>query len=193
MRNTSNFSSNLKEARLKKGLSQNAVAEKLNISRQAISRWETGKGMPDINTLPMLSELYDISIDELLGHESSVSENKPQNNTADTTQSEETVSDKNITKKEIDTHSISSRFSNTFNFEYAILMLLLITSSFITFAGLIVSTYILVWTWRNRRHYKLILILSVICLLIGLNHLIVFVISFFPIPIFDTYTIEKVS
>ena len=60
---------------------------------------------------------------------------------------------------------------NTFNREYAILMLLLIFSSFITFIGLIVSLYIFIWTWRNRRHYNLILILAVICILIGFNNL----------------------
>ena len=42
MNSTSDLSSKLKEARQKKNLSQNEVAEKLNISRQAVSRWETG-------------------------------------------------------------------------------------------------------------------------------------------------------
>ena len=46
MNNTTDLSSKLKEARQKKNLSQNAVAEKLNVSRQAVSRWETGKGCP---------------------------------------------------------------------------------------------------------------------------------------------------
>ena len=79
MNNTSDLSSKLREARQKKNLSQNAVAEKLNISRQAVSRWETGKGSPDIATLPLLSDLYDVSIDELLGHETSVSKSQSQN------------------------------------------------------------------------------------------------------------------
>lgn len=191
MSNTSDFSSKLKEARLKKGLSQNTVAEKLNISRQAISRWETGKGMPDINTLPLLGELYDISIDELLGCEPSISENNTQNITDNDTHVDTTISNENITKEETDINTAPSSTSNTFNREYAILMLLLIFSSFITFAGLIVSIYILIWTWRNRRHYKLILILSVVCLLIGLNNLFVFIVTSFPIM--DSYTIEKVS
>lgn len=42
MNNSSDLSAKLKEARQNKGLSQNTVAEMLNVSRQAVSRWETG-------------------------------------------------------------------------------------------------------------------------------------------------------
>lgn len=70
-------------------------------------------------------------------------------------------------------------------------MLLLILSSFITFVGLIVSVYILLWTWRNRRHYKLILILSAICFLISLDNLRVFI--YMNLPFGYTTTIEKIA
>ena len=56
----------LKKARENAGLSQNDVAEKLNISRQAISKWENGWSNPDIDNLVMLSDLYNISTDEWL-------------------------------------------------------------------------------------------------------------------------------
>lgn len=95
MNNSSDLSAKLKEARQKKGLSQNTVAEMLNVSRQAVSRWETGKGSPDINTLPMLSELYDVSIDELFGHETSVSENQSQNIEKEMSHLDETEAVKN--------------------------------------------------------------------------------------------------
>lgn len=163
MNNTTDLSSKLKEARQKKNLSQNAVAEKLNVSWQAVSRWETGKGSPDINTLPFLSELYDVSIDELLGHEVSISEKHSQDSKEGMSNLDET----SITNP----NHIPPHSSNTFNREYAILMLLLIFSSFITFVGLIVSLYIFIWTWRNRKHYNLILILAVICILIEFNNL----------------------
>ena len=172
MNNISDLSSKLKEARQKKNLSQNEVAEKLNISRQAVSRWETGKGSPDINTLPLLSKLYDISIDELLVHEVSISEKHSQDlkegmsNLDETSPKTAETNNKLTNPNHIPPHS-----GNTFNREYAILMLLLIFSSFITFIGLIVSLYIFIWTWRNRRHYNLILILAVICILIGFNNL----------------------
>lgn len=56
---------NLKSAREEKGFTQEFVASQLHTSRQAISRWETGKGVPDIVNLKKLSSLYNISIDEL--------------------------------------------------------------------------------------------------------------------------------
>ncbi len=54
------------EFRKKNGMSQENVAEKLGISRQAISRWERAESAPDINNLAELSKLYGISVDDLL-------------------------------------------------------------------------------------------------------------------------------
>lgn len=59
------LSKSLKKARENAGLSQAEVAEKLNISRQAISKWENGWTSPDIDNLVILSDLYDVSLDEL--------------------------------------------------------------------------------------------------------------------------------
>ena len=56
----------LKSARENAGYSQSQVAERLNISRQAVSRWENGRAYPDIDNLVVLSEIYKVSIDELL-------------------------------------------------------------------------------------------------------------------------------
>ncbi len=56
----------LKEARTRSGLTQENVAEKINVSRQTISNWETEKFYPDIVNVIALSDLYAISLDELL-------------------------------------------------------------------------------------------------------------------------------
>lgn len=56
----------LKSARKSAGLTQEQLAEKLLISRQAITKWEADKGMPDIENLKQLSKLLNISIDYLL-------------------------------------------------------------------------------------------------------------------------------
>lgn len=56
----------LKSARKRIGLTQEQLAEKLLVSRQAITKWEADKGMPDIENLKQLSKLLDISIDYLL-------------------------------------------------------------------------------------------------------------------------------
>lgn len=57
---------NLFHARKKKGLSQEDVAEKLGVSRQTISKWETDETLPDIRQAKKLSTLYDLSLDELI-------------------------------------------------------------------------------------------------------------------------------
>lgn len=49
-----------------KGLSQMKLAEMMQVSRQAISRWETGTAVPSIENLKYLSNLYDVSLDDLL-------------------------------------------------------------------------------------------------------------------------------
>lgn len=67
----------LAELRNKKGLSQIAAAEALNVSRQAISRWETGASAPGTENLIELSRLYGVSVDELVnGRESGRAENE---------------------------------------------------------------------------------------------------------------------
>jgi len=53
--------------RKKKGLSQDELAEKVFVTRQAVSRWENGETSPNTETLKLLSKLYDVSINTLLG------------------------------------------------------------------------------------------------------------------------------
>lgn len=56
----------LKQARLKKELTQENVANILNVSRTTISNWEVGRSYPDLESVVALSDLYNISLDELL-------------------------------------------------------------------------------------------------------------------------------
>ena len=53
--------------RVKHKLSQEELAEKIYVTRQAVSRWETGETVPNTQTLKLLSELFDVSINTLLG------------------------------------------------------------------------------------------------------------------------------
>lgn len=62
----------ISENRKAKGLTQSELAEKLNISFQAVSSWETGNTLPDLSNLLELSKLFGISIDALLGNEPSI-------------------------------------------------------------------------------------------------------------------------
>ena len=57
----------LLQLRTQKGLSQEQLAEQVFVTRQAVSRWETGETTPNTETLKLLSRLYDVSINTLLG------------------------------------------------------------------------------------------------------------------------------
>lgn len=66
------LSKKLVSLRKKKRLSQMELAEMLQVSRQAISKWETGKAVPSIENLKCLSELYQISMDDLISSEETI-------------------------------------------------------------------------------------------------------------------------
>ncbi len=66
--------SNLCRARKKSGLSQEAVAEKLGVSRQTISKWETDETLPDIRQSKRMAALYKLSLDELIDFDLDVQE-----------------------------------------------------------------------------------------------------------------------
>lgn len=61
-----NFGNNLFQSRKRAGLSQETVAEKLGVSRQTISKWETEETVPDIYQVKKLAKLYNLSLDELI-------------------------------------------------------------------------------------------------------------------------------
>ena len=67
-----NFADKLKELRKQKGISQEQLAEKIYVSRQAITKWESGNGIPDIENLLAISALFNESIDSLLSEEKSL-------------------------------------------------------------------------------------------------------------------------
>lgn len=62
------FAEKLKSIRKQAGMSQEQLAEKLGVSRQAVTKWETDAGIPDIENIMAISVLFDISIDELLSN-----------------------------------------------------------------------------------------------------------------------------
>lgn len=64
--------SKLKNARIGSGFTQEKVAEKIQVSRQTISNWENEKSYPDIISVIKLSDLYSISLDELLKGDSNM-------------------------------------------------------------------------------------------------------------------------
>lgn len=69
----------LKEHRAQAGLSQEELAERIYVSRQTISNWETDRTYPDVQSLLLMSELFDTSIDELVKGDVSTMEKKIEN------------------------------------------------------------------------------------------------------------------
>lgn len=86
------FGQKLKEIRKNEGLSQEQLAEKIGVSRQAITKWETGKGLPDIENMMILAEIFKTTLDEL------VSQAIPQNKIRKPMYHSETVYDVDCNK-----------------------------------------------------------------------------------------------
>ena len=70
------FSENIKRLRKERNLTQEALADFLGVSFQAVSKWERGESYPDIEMLPVISSFFEITVDELLGIDKSVKEEK---------------------------------------------------------------------------------------------------------------------
>ena len=62
-----NIGNNIKELRQRAKMTQNMLAEKLGVSFQSVSRWETGATFPDITLLPHIASFFDVTIDSLFG------------------------------------------------------------------------------------------------------------------------------
>lgn len=65
------FSDNFKAMRKHRNLTQEQIAETLGVSCQAVSKWETGSSCPDISLLPIIADYFGVSVDYLIGHDTS--------------------------------------------------------------------------------------------------------------------------
>ena len=70
------FGQKLREVRIAKGYTQQTLAEKLYVTRQTVSRWESGNRYPDLETLKKISVELEVSVDELLSIEPHPDEQK---------------------------------------------------------------------------------------------------------------------
>lgn len=70
------FNENLKYLRKKEGLTQEELAEKLNVSRQSVTKWENGQALPDIEKVKEIAYFFSTSVDSLIGEIESKTENK---------------------------------------------------------------------------------------------------------------------
>ncbi|MBE9886363.1 helix-turn-helix domain-containing protein [Enterococcus durans] len=146
----------LKHFRLEKGFSQNDIATFLNISRQSVSRWETGKAYPDIDKLVELSKYYGISIDELLKEPHDLKEE------------EQKSLHKPSKIEKIDNRQELITYIDSWG-----LLLLTVLSITVAPFGLLLIPFIL---WRNKKDnqfYKLTVLFSVLIFLYNIHVFIV--------------------
>ena len=61
-----NIGKTIKNLRSEKNITQERLAEKLNVTRQAVSNWETGKTQPDIDTITKISDILEIPVEEII-------------------------------------------------------------------------------------------------------------------------------
>ena len=64
-----NFAGNLLKLRKKSGMTQEKLAARLGVSFQSVSKWENAQGYPDIELIPVIASVFQVSIDALLGYQ----------------------------------------------------------------------------------------------------------------------------
>ncbi len=153
----------LKISRENKGLSQTEVAKRLNITRQSVSKWETGKGYPDIDNLVLLSEVYEVSIDELL-HENEILKKK-------ITENNEIIED-NKEKLEWVKAGIKDEIEK--KDDSVLFLILSIVSCLIPFLGLVIPCFILKVNKTTNRYHSLIKVVCFCCLIVSLFNTFIF-------------------
>lgn len=147
----------LKELREEKKYSQAYVADRLNVSRQAISKWENGWTSPDIDNLILLSELYGVRLEELTKYYSVNDELTMQKN------SEERNSTASASEKDIPIFLIS-----------------VIASTFVPIVGCIYCIWIFVKVrMKELKLPRIIIVILVICFLINLNNSLIVINNLF--------------
>lgn len=142
----------LKHFRNLKGLSQTEVAEKLSLSRQAISNWEANKSYPDLDNIVLLSKLYEVSVDELLG----------------------TSMNENITEAQTSKTKILEKSPQTVLEMICLAAILVLTCQF-TVIGMLTSIIIAFWLKKTQRPYKVIYLLCIVCFCISTYNLYVLI------------------
>lgn len=136
-----NLGERLFELRKAKNLTQDDVAEKLNVSRQTVSKWETDQSTPDFDKIVPLCELFEIGVDELLTGKKPVEEKKQENV---------------LTKQEVKEKSAKVVSSSVFLYFLAIIVLIVSIPVLNMNPVLATALFLLLIGWsttRIIRHY----------------------------------------
>lgn len=77
------FGSMIAEFRKEKGMTQVELAEKMGVTDKAVSKWERDLSFPDVNTIPKLAEIFNVTVDELMQVKPDTKENRTTGNISD--------------------------------------------------------------------------------------------------------------
>ncbi len=169
----------LKYYRNKSGLSQATVAKELKASRQAISKWENDRGYPDIDNLILLSNTYEVSIDQLLKEIEEIQEEITNNKVEGNQKRKSLIFSK---KKSIDESN-----------DEGLILLNIATSTVLLFPlGLIIIPFILIRNKKTNSLYKLVYIISVFSFVINIFYL-ADIIFYNPSKFWEDTVIEKIK
>lgn len=144
---------NLKKARKNSGYSQDEVATKLSITRQSISKWETGRAYPDVISLKLLCDLYDISMDEIIKDDEIIQKKK-----------------KEIIQEKEEVESPNKESKN----EIMFMIIITIVACTIPSLGIAVSIFVIVQILRKKKEYSLgVKLIIIFCLILSITNLFV--------------------
>lgn len=135
-------------------MSQNEVATILHVTRQSISKWENGRGYPDLDNLVRLSDIYQLSIDELIRENTELA-------------SKIQVSNAEIKKKQVQLKKVNTEIHQNTD-EGLILILLVLASALIPPIGMVLPLYAI---WRNTKYnslHKTIIVISIVVMIVSL-------------------------
>ena len=77
------FGSMIAELRKKQGMTQAELAEKMGVTDKAVSKWERDLSFPDVNTIPRLAEIFNVTVDELMQVKTDTKESRTTENISD--------------------------------------------------------------------------------------------------------------
>lgn len=155
----------LKEHRKSRHFTQEQVASKLNISRQAISAWENDTSFPDLENLVLLSQIYETSVDSLIGNTVPVHPADVKND-ASVFPIDSSFS-KTISSQKVSPESSVPMSEDAFNskLESIFLIVLAIAAFELPFLGVFLLIY-LIKTLKSRVYFKgIILLICVACII----------------------------
>lgn len=146
------YGKNFKYYREKNGLSQEELANKLHISRQAVSRWENDWNIPDITNLKELCRLYNITLDELL--RDTINEENP----VDTIQISE-----NLQREEREPTDKRRLLQDTI-----LMCAMLVIGCPLGIFGVFIAGYILYFCCKNKQYSKIMILFCILAIMISL-------------------------